>query len=199
MKLLISSGRGPAECRQAVLRTVMLMRAEADRFGLNIELVDDRWPDKMGPSSSVAVLDGDGVEVFAQSWIGSIQHVARSELRPGHGRKNWFVGVSVLPDDADEIILHDRDVRFEAFRSGGPGGQHQNTTSSAVRATHLISNLSVVVRSERSQHQNKRIALKRLAELLTARRSFAQGQIGDIVREQHDRVLRGSPIRTIKA
>jgi peptide chain release factor len=100
-------------------------------------------------------------------WIGAIQWVAQCPLRPHHKRKNWFIGVfelPALPDVPKALAAHD--VRFEAFRAGGPGGQHQNKTESAVRATHIASGLSVVAREERSQHRNKALALERIAALL---------------------------------
>ena len=58
------------------------------------------------------------------------------------------------------------DVRFEAFRAGGPGGQHQNKTESAVRAVHIATGLAVVARDGRSQHRNKALAIERLAALI---------------------------------
>ena len=86
---------------------------------------------------------------------------------------NWFVSVSALPPLPAAEAVRAQDVRFEAFRAGGPGGQHQNTTDSAVRAIHGPTGLRVVAREERSQHRNRDIALKRLAELVVARRNEA--------------------------
>lgn len=68
-----------------------------------------------------------------------------------------------IPDD-DEALLAECEV--QTFRSGGPGGQHQNTTESGVRLVHLPSGVRVESRSERSQHRNRRIALERLREKL---------------------------------
>jgi protein subunit release factor B len=68
-----------------------------------------------------------------------------------------------VPED-DETLLGE--CRVETFRSGGPGGQHQNKTESGVRLTHLPTDISVVARESRSQHRNRRIALVRLREAL---------------------------------
>ncbi len=69
--------------------------------------------------------------------------------------------------ESDEALLEQ--CRVETFRSGGPGGQHQNTSDSAVRLVHLPTGIRVVVRKERSQHRNKSVALERLRERLEER------------------------------
>ena len=96
-----------------------------------------------------------------------------------------------LPEAPKALAV--QDVRFEAFRAGGPGGQHQNKTESAVRATHIASGLSVVAREERSQHRNKALALERIAALLRL-----QGELQAITAQNdahaaHDRLERGQP------
>ena len=70
----------------------------------------------------------------------------------------------VLPESDDELLA---ECRVETFRSGGPGGQHQNTTDSGVRLTHLPTGVRVSARRERSQHRNKADALRRLRQRLT--------------------------------
>jgi protein subunit release factor A len=70
-----------------------------------------------------------------------------------------------IPDSDDELLAQ---CRVETFRAGGPGGQHQNTTDSAVRLVHLPTGVRVVARDERSQHRNRQIALLRLREKLEA-------------------------------
>jgi protein subunit release factor A len=71
-----------------------------------------------------------------------------------------------IPADDEELL---RSCRVETFRSGGPGGQHQNTTESGVRLVHLPTGLRAVARDERSQHRNRALALARLREKLEAR------------------------------
>jgi peptide chain release factor len=68
--------------------------------------------------------------------------------------------------DTDVPDIRPEDLRFETLRAGGPGGQHQNTTDSAVRATHVPSGITVTCRDERSQHRNKALAVKRIAAML---------------------------------
>ena len=108
-------------------------------------------------------------------------------MRPGHKRQNWFVGVKTVDLAAApaEASIAPADVRFETLRAGGPGGQHQNTTDSAVRAVHLPTGIVVTARNERSQHRNKAIALQRLEAMLRVladARPNSQG--GDLHRQQ---------------
>ena len=79
-----------------------------------------------------------------------------------------------IPDD-DEALL--AQCRVETFRSGGPGGQHQNVTESGVRLVHLPTGLRVSSRAERSQHRNRALALERLREKLEARRRRAKPRV----------------------
>jgi peptide chain release factor len=91
-----------------------------------------------------------------------------------------------------------RDLRFETLRAGGPGGQHQNTTDSAVRATHTPTGITVVCREERSQHRNKALAIRRLQTIL---------ELMAVKREEADRAAlflaskeleRGNAVKTIR-
>jgi peptide chain release factor len=91
-----------------------------------------------------------------------------------------------------------REVRFEAFRAGGPGGQHQNKTESAVRAVHMPSGLSAVARDGRSQHRNKAIAVERLAMLLRTSQEVAAIADQQALRLNHDRLERGNPVRRFR-
>ena len=135
IRLLLTSGRGPAECRIALAKALGVLAHEAETAGLDLDVATGSDPDGYGPASAIALVEGPGAEAFAASWIGSILWVARSPLRPHHKRKNWFIGVFELAALAiGPAKLNPADVRFEAFRAGGPGGQHQNKTESAVRA-----------------------------------------------------------------
>ncbi len=138
IRLLFTSGRGPAECRIAVGKGVAALATEAAALGLDSDCMAGPNTDGHGPASAIGVIHGDAAATFARPWIGSIQWVAQSPLRPHHKRKNWFIGVfepPALPKAPKTLTV--QDVRFEAFRAGGPGGQHQNKTESAVRAIHL--------------------------------------------------------------
>ena len=195
--LLISSGNGPAECNQATEFVLQHMRQEAEGRGLNVDV--NVTAANHGIKSAVVVLNGEGHEAFAQTWCGTIQWQAKSSLRPHHKRANWFVGVFQLtspPSAKVEIALSH--VVFESFRAGGPGGQHQNTTDSAVRATHRLTGATAVAREMRSQHRNKALALQRLQDLMDAEASADQAAQRNDQNQLHNTLERGNPIRCFK-
>ena len=199
IRLLLTSGRGPGECRIALAKTLRVLAREAQTAGLDLDVAPGPDPDGHGPGSAIAVLEGRGAEAFAATWAGSILWVARSPLRPHHKRKNWFIGVFKLePRAIEPAELDPADVRFEAFSAGGPGGQHQNKTASAVRAVHKPTGLAVVVRDGRSQHSNKAIALKRLGALLDLKEELATAADDQQVQSGHSRLERGRPVRTFE-
>ena len=198
-RLLFTSGRGPAECRIALAKALGVFVAEAEAAGIEADIAEGLWPDDWGPASAVAMLHGAGADAFARGWTGSVQWVARSPVRPHHKRKNWFIGVFALPPaDAAPVPLAKGDVRFEAFRAGGPGGQHQNKTESAVRAVHIPTGLAVVARDDRSQHRNKALALERLAGLLALRREMERVAAEQDAHALHERLERGRPVRRFR-
>ena len=80
-----------------------------------------------------------------------------------HKRKNWFIGIYEI-EATEETLLKENEIKFQAIRSSGAGGQHVNKVSSAIRAIHTKTGMQVLVMDSRSQHQNKKIAIKRLQE-----------------------------------
>lgn len=200
-RLLLTSGRGPAECRIALQGLIAVLLREADAMAIDCDVVAGPAPDAHGPGSAIVVMHGAATSELAQRWEGSIQWICPSPVRPQHKRKNWFVGVSRLPERDDigrQVKLQMSDVRFEAFAAGGPGGQHQNKTESAVRAVHVPTSLAVVAREERSQHRNKARALERLAELIASGRELAEAADRQSRQTAHDQLERGKPVRRFK-
>ncbi len=130
--LLISSGNGPGECQQAVGHVLTRLRDEAEARGVTLDLAGRAGRD--GPVSAIAVLAGPGAEALAARWEGVLLWRCPSALRPRYKRKNWFVQVFRLPAAARGADIDPRAVEMSAIRAGGPGGQHQNKTSSAIRA-----------------------------------------------------------------
>jgi peptide chain release factor len=167
--LFLTSGNGPVECRAALSELIEILKIEAWNSGLRSEIALGPQPDAHGPKSAIVTLSGDGAQAFARHYHGTVQFIFKSRIRPGHKRQNWFVGVkpidlSTLEPETENIRIED--LRFETLRAGGPGGQHQNTTDSAVRATHVPTGITVVCRDERSQHRNKALAIRRIAGML---------------------------------
>ena len=102
------------------------------------------------------------LHVHNPGWEGSVLwHSTSNPYRPGHKRKNWFVGVHFI-DDLKLPEIDERDIVYSACRSGGNGGQNVNKVETSIRATHLPSGISVRCSDERSQFQNKQTAKRRL-------------------------------------
>jgi peptide chain release factor len=193
--VIVTSGRGPKECRIVAARVARRLAQEAEACGLSVA---HDLPDAAPGATCVLVsIGGDAAEAFAADWIGTIQWIDGS-LRGAGARRNWFVAVHRIAPSAQAVPLHEDEVRFEAMRAGGPGGQHQNVTESAVRAVHLPTGLSAVARDGRSQHQNRKRAIERLGALLAgvaAREALLAKRA-----EWLDRISveRGNPKRTFR-
>ena len=160
--LLLTSGEGPRECRHALGLLADRIARDAGHAKLDAR-ADPAGADTDTLRSCVLTLEGRGAKAFAAGWVGTVQWICRSPFRPHHKRRNWFVGVFELEDRAlPDLDARSSDLRIETFRAGGPGGQHQNTTDSAVRVTHLPTGTTVVSREERSQHRNRARAIERM-------------------------------------
>jgi peptide chain release factor len=195
IRLLFTSGRGPAECRIAVAHALRRVAAEAEAMDCDCAIAEEDHPDGHGPPSAVVVLDGHAAcELAQRRTAGSVLWVNKSHLRPGHARKNWFIGVFALPEtEANGVAaLAHADIRFESFRAGGPGGQHQNKTESAVRVVHVPTGLAATARDGRSQRRNKVLAVERLKALLDARARLALDEQARTIHAAHRHVARGA-------
>jgi peptide chain release factor len=171
LNLLITSGNGPTECRIAVAAFLDILCKDAKAKGCDVEVTSGSQPDSFGPKSAVVTLFGPSAHAMAEEYCGTIRFIFKSPIRKGHPRQNWFVGVQRIElEDAQDAstTLDIKDLRFETLRAGGPGGQHQNTTDSAVRATHVPTGIATVCRDDRSQHRNKVRAVERLQSILEA-------------------------------
>ena len=159
----ITSGRGPAECCWVVAQVLKLLMQDAKTHSIECSVINKEKGTENGTLASVLIrLKGKEIEKFTDSWLGTIQWVGQSKFRKHHKRKNWYVGVNELKVMDKKHSFHEHDIRFEFTRAGGPGGQHVNKVSTAVRATHLPSKTKVFVSNHRSQLQNKKEAIQLL-------------------------------------
>ncbi len=195
----ITSGRGPAECCWVVAQVLKRLLQEAADFGLLSEVIHREVGIENGTLNSALIkLQGESLDVFLKGWEGTIQWTGQSKFRKFHKRKNWFVGVHRLNRDETKDQIRDQDIRYQFTRSGGPGGQHVNKVSTAVRATHIPSGEVVFVSQGRSQLQNKNEARSRLLTLLEEKK---QQEVRENRKEgwgNHNQLQRGNPVRVFK-
>jgi peptide chain release factor len=197
--LQITSGQGPTECCWVVARLLGVLEREAAAAGLSFRVLETTAGDEPGTlRSALVALEGDGPVAFVEAWRGTVQWAGRSPYRPHHKRKNWFVGVEGFAPPGERPSWKEEELRVDVMRSSGPGGQHVNKTSSAVRVTHLPTGLSAIAREERSQHRNRRLALARLAEAFAGRAAAAEGDAKRRRWAQHQGLERGNARRVFE-
>ena len=196
--LHITANTGPAECCLGVRKAFDAVCTEAGREGIAVSIVEQLAGPVEGTFRSVLLELDDGAggahdRLLALRWCGSLLWVCESPYRKLHKRKNWFLsGAAFAPPQAPDDI---GEIRYEATRASGPGGQHVNKTDSAIRATHVATGLSVKVQTERSQHANKRLAGQLLASKLAELAQAATQKDKSARRMQHFQAERGNAAR----
>lgn len=191
--LQLSAAQGPAECQLAVAKALSRLLDEAAAFGVDLRVVEQEPGERNGTFRSVMLaLEGARADELARCWEGTVQWICASPYRPRHGRKNWFIGVARFTSPTASF---EGEIRFDTMRASGPGGQHVNTTESAVRATHVGTGISVKVQSERSQHANKRLAVLLISRRLARQTEDARVEQRADRRMAHHQVARGDPVR----
>jgi peptide chain release factor len=194
----ITSGRGPAECTWVVAQVLKKVLQEAEALQLKATVLQREAGSENGTVASAMVqIIGKDTTEFTDSWVGTIQWIGKSTFRKFHKRSNWFIGIFEV-DAIQSNTFSEKDIQYQAMRSSGAGGQHVNKVSSAIRARHIPTGISVVSMDSRSQHQNKKLATERLllklneAQLNLLKQQFQSQWTNQLA------VERGNPRRTFE-
>ncbi len=186
--LEIRAGTGGDEAALFVADLFTMYKGYASKQGWKLEVMETSESDIGGYKEIIAEVTGASVfsRLKFESGVHRVQRVPKTETQ---GRVHTSAAtVAVLPEAEDvDIQLNDKDLRIDTFRSQGAGGQHVNTTDSAVRVTHIPTGLAVAIQENKSQHKNKDRAMSLLKsrlydmqrqELDDARAADRKGQVG---------------------
>jgi peptide chain release factor 2 len=159
--LRIQAGGGGTEACDWAQMLLRMYGRWAERHGFQAELIDELRNDEAGIRSATLRIVGDYAYGYLQSESGVHRLVRISPFDANARRHTSFAAVDVMPEieGTIEIEIRSDELKRDTFRSGGPGGQHQNKTESGVRYTHLPTGIAAESRSERSQHKNDQMAL----------------------------------------
>ena len=181
----INSGAGGTESQDWALMLMRMYTRWATAHGMSVDIVEETDGEQAGIKSATLQVKGVNAYGWLKTEAGVHRLVRISPYDSSARRHTSFASIWVFPvvDDTIEIEINPADVRVDTYRASGSGGQHVNKTDSAVRLTHIPTNVVVACQSERSQHQNRDRAWKmlraRLYELELQKREAAQQAIED--------------------
>ncbi|NCO00806.1 MAG: peptide chain release factor 2 [Epsilonproteobacteria bacterium] len=166
--LSIHPGAGGTESQDWAEMLLRMYKRWAERRGFSVEVLDYQSGEEAGIKDVSIIIKGENAYGYLKVENGIHRLVRISPFDSNAKRHTSFSSVMVSPevDDDINIVIEDKDIRVDTYRSSGAGGQHVNKTESAIRLTHIKTNIVVQCQNDRSQHKNKATAMKMLKSRL---------------------------------